>query len=50
MLVLIILIAASLTVAGGFLIAFMWAVKKDQYEDTVTPSLRILLDDFSDND
>jgi cbb3-type cytochrome oxidase maturation protein len=45
MLVLVILIGASLSVAAGFLIAFLWSVKKNQYEDTVTPAHRILMDD-----
>ncbi len=32
-------------VAGGFLIGFLWAVKKGQYEDYYSPSVRILFDD-----
>ena len=40
-----ILIGASVIVASGFLIAFIWAVRQGQYDDTVTPSLRILPDD-----
>ena len=43
--VLIILILASLTVAGIFLGAFIWAVRSGQYEDTFTPSMRILMED-----
>ncbi|MCA2004694.1 MAG: cbb3-type cytochrome oxidase assembly protein CcoS [Ignavibacterium sp.] len=39
------LIGASLLVAIGFLIAFIWSVKSGQYQDTYTPSVRILLDD-----
>ena len=39
------LIGISLLVATGFLIAFMWAVKKGQYEDDYTPSVRMLFDD-----
>jgi cbb3-type cytochrome oxidase maturation protein len=42
--VLYILIIAALTVAVGFLIAFIWAVKTGQFDDTHTPSMRILLD------
>jgi cbb3-type cytochrome oxidase maturation protein len=41
----VILITASLIVATGFLIAFLWAVKSGQYEDRFTPSIRMLLDD-----
>ena len=40
-----ILIAASLTIAIGFLIAFIWSVKDGQYEDDYTPSVRILFED-----
>jgi len=43
--VIVILICFSLLVAGGFLFAFIWAVKSGQYSDTYTPSVRILLDD-----
>lgn len=43
--VLVILILISLLVAGGFLIAFIWAVKSGQFEDRYTPSIRMLLDD-----
>ena len=43
--VMFILILASLTVAVGFLIAFLWAVKSGQFEDKYTPKMRILLDD-----
>jgi len=38
------LILLSLLVALGFLAAFIWAVRSGQYEDTYTPSLRILSD------
>ena len=41
----IILILASLIVATGFLLAFLWAVKSGQFEDKVTPSMRMLWDD-----
>jgi cbb3-type cytochrome oxidase maturation protein len=43
--VLIILIAVSIIVAGGFLAAFIWSVKKGQYDDDYTPSVRMLFDD-----
>jgi len=41
----VVLIGFSLTVATGFLIAFLWAVKSGQYDDKYTPSLRILFED-----
>ncbi len=40
-----ILILASLTVAVGFLIAFLWAVRSGQFEDKYTPKVRILFED-----
>ena len=43
--VVIILIAASLGVALLFLASFVWAVRSGQYEDTLTPSLRVLAED-----
>lgn len=39
------LIGISLIIAAGFLIAFLWAVKTNQYEDDYTPSVRILFSD-----
>ena len=47
--VLYLLIIAALTVAIGFLIAFIWAVKTGQFDDTHTPSMRILLDEDDQN-
>ncbi|NHZ84885.1 MAG: cbb3-type cytochrome oxidase assembly protein CcoS [Planctomycetia bacterium] len=43
--VLYLLIIAALTVAIGFLIAFIWAVRAGQFDDTHTPSMRILIDE-----
>lgn len=40
-----VLIGFSLLVAGGFLGAFLWAVRTGQYDDKYTPSVRILFDD-----
>lgn len=40
-----ILIAASLAVALCFLGAFLWAMRKGQYDDDYTPSVRMLFDD-----
>ena len=39
------LILLGVIVAGGFLIAFFWAVKSGQYDDNYTPSVRMLFDD-----
>ncbi|RXQ96590.1 cbb3-type cytochrome oxidase assembly protein CcoS [Ancylomarina salipaludis] len=43
--VIFVLIAVSMVVAGGFLIGFLWAVRKGQYDDHYSPSVRILFDD-----
>jgi len=43
--VLVILILASLGLAVCFLGAFIWAVRGGQFEDTCTPSLRMLTDE-----
>ncbi len=45
MTVIIILIIASVLVALGFLAAFFWAVRSGQYDDTFSPSVRILFDE-----
>lgn len=39
----------SLVVAVFFLVLFIKAVKKDQYKDMYTPSVRILFDDETKN-
>ena len=43
--VVILLMLASLAVGLVFVGAFVWSVRSGQYEDTLTPSLRVLLDD-----
>jgi cbb3-type cytochrome oxidase maturation protein len=43
--VILILIAFSLLIAGGFLIGFLWSVKTGQYDDDVSPAVRILFED-----
>lgn len=45
MTVIYVLIALSLSMAVGFLVAFLWAVRSGQYDDTHTPSMRMLFDD-----
>jgi len=39
------LITISIIIAFGFLVVFLWAVKSGQFEDSYTPSVRILFDD-----
>jgi len=36
---------ASLLVAGGFLLAFLWAARDDQFDDLDSPARRMLHDD-----
>jgi cbb3-type cytochrome oxidase maturation protein len=43
--VVFVLVFVAIVMAGAFLIAFIWSVKNGQYEDTYTPSVRILFDD-----
>ena len=45
MAVLLILILASLGIALAFLFGFIWSVKSGQFDDTFTPSMRILADE-----
>lgn len=48
--IIILLIILSLIVALGFLSAFMWAVKDGQFDDDVSPAMRILFDDDQPDD
>jgi len=43
--VIIVLIVFSVIVASAFLAAFIWAVKSGQYDDTTSPSVRMLFED-----
>lgn len=43
--VIIILLIASISVAGLFLGAFLWSVKSGQYEDEPSAPIRMLFDD-----
>jgi cbb3-type cytochrome oxidase maturation protein len=47
--VIILLLGASLTVAVGFLTAFVWSVKNGQFEDDFSPAHRMLFEDKPDN-
>lgn len=42
--VIVVLVVASLIIAIGFLGAFIWSVKKGQFEDDYTPSVRMLFE------
>ncbi|TXI82493.1 MAG: cbb3-type cytochrome oxidase assembly protein CcoS [Flavobacteriales bacterium] len=43
--VIFLLLTVSTLVAGVFLLGFIWAVRKGQYDDDHSPAVRILLDD-----
>ncbi|MGA2749077.1 MAG: cbb3-type cytochrome oxidase assembly protein CcoS [Verrucomicrobiota bacterium] len=45
MIVIFFLIPLSVVIAAVFLIAFIWAVRSGQYEDTGTPALRLLTEE-----
>lgn len=44
MAIIIILISISLAIAIGFLLVFYWNLRSGQYDDTYTPSVRMLFD------
>jgi cbb3-type cytochrome oxidase maturation protein len=43
--IIILLISISVVIAVSFLGVFYWNIKSGQYDDTYTPSVRILFDD-----
>jgi cbb3-type cytochrome oxidase maturation protein len=43
--IMFLLIGVSLLAAMVFLFLFIWAVKSGQFDDTFTPSVRILFDE-----
>lgn len=42
--VILVLVLVSILIAGGFLAAFIWAIRSGQYEDTFSPSVRMLFE------
>ncbi|MBK7030167.1 MAG: cbb3-type cytochrome oxidase assembly protein CcoS [Bacteroidales bacterium] len=48
--VIVVLIGFSLLVAIGFLAAFLWAVRSGQYDDDVSPGMRMLYEDKKKED
>ncbi len=48
--IMFLLIGVSLLAALTFLLLFIWAVKSGQYDDTFTPSVRVLFDDDDPTD
>lgn len=45
MIIIFLLIPLSIVVAAGFLLAFIWAVRSGQYDDTCTPAMRMLIEE-----
>jgi cbb3-type cytochrome oxidase maturation protein len=43
--VIVILLIASISVATLFLVGFIWSVKTGQYDDAVSPAMRILFEE-----
>lgn len=43
--VVFVLVFVAIIIASVFLFAFIWSVKDGQYDDTYTPSVRILFDE-----
>ena len=48
--VIYVLLAISISVAVAFFAAFLFSVKSGQYDDTYTPSVRMLFEDEVVND
>jgi cbb3-type cytochrome oxidase maturation protein len=42
--VVLVLIVSSLAVATGFLVAFIWALRRGQFDDLTTPAIRMLFE------
>jgi cbb3-type cytochrome oxidase maturation protein len=49
MIIIALLISVSLIIALGFLFFFLWALKSGHYDDTETPSIRMLFNSKSEN-
>ena len=43
--IIILLISISLVIAVGFLLSFLWSMKSGQFDDTYSPSVRMLFED-----
>lgn len=50
MTIIILLISISLAIALIFLGVFIWSLKSGQYDDTYTPSVRMLFEDKPKNE
>jgi cbb3-type cytochrome oxidase maturation protein len=43
--IIVLLISISLCIAVGFLFSFLWSMKSGQFDDTYSPSVRMLFDE-----
>lgn len=43
--IIFLLIGCSILIALAFLLVFVWSVRSGQYDDSYTPSVRMLFDD-----
>lgn len=43
--IIVLLIGISISIAVVFLVIFLWSLKSGQYDDTYTPSVRMLFED-----
>jgi cbb3-type cytochrome oxidase maturation protein len=48
--VLLLMIPIALVLGLGFVFAFIWAAKSEQFDDVETPAHRILFDEYKKND
>jgi cbb3-type cytochrome oxidase maturation protein len=44
MTIIYLLIGCSITIALVFLVGFLWSIRSGQYDDTYTPSVRMLFE------
>jgi cbb3-type cytochrome oxidase maturation protein len=47
--IIILLIIVSVSIAGGFLVAFLWSVNDGQFDDDIAPAQRILFEKQPEN-
>ncbi|MDX1951186.1 MAG: cbb3-type cytochrome oxidase assembly protein CcoS [Verrucomicrobiota bacterium] len=47
--IILLLIPLSVAIAAAFLGAFIWAVRSGQFNDTCTPSMRMIIEEESAN-
>jgi cbb3-type cytochrome oxidase maturation protein len=48
--IMLLLILLSLVLAAGFLLVYLWAARSGQFDDSYTPSVRMLFDEEKKED